>query len=68
MTRGAQLLQALLKGRGAQWKLSKDIGIDQGHLSRIANGERVPGLYVRRMLKPLGIPLDAWDEAPQKKR
>lgn len=62
MNQGAVSLSALLVERGAQKRLSDETGIDQGYLSRIARGERVPGLDVRRKLKAFGIELDAWDE------
>jgi transcriptional regulator with XRE-family HTH domain len=62
VNRGAKLLGALLAERGAQKRLADELGIDQGYLSRIASGERIPGLDARRKLKPLGIDLEAWDE------
>lgn len=62
MNRGAKILSALLSERGAQKRLAGELGIDQGYLSKIASGERIPGLDARRRLKPLGIDLEAWDE------
>lgn len=62
VNRGAKILSALLSERGAQKRLAGELGIDQGYLSKIASGERIPGLDARRRLKPLGIDLEAWDE------
>ena len=62
VNRGAKLLAALLAERGTQTKLAAELETDQGYLSRIARGERIPGLELRRKLKPLGIDLEAWDE------
>jgi transcriptional regulator with XRE-family HTH domain len=63
MNRGAEILSRRFAERGAQSQLAKTTGIDQGYLSKIANGERCPGLSVRRTLeRELGIPMQLWDE------
>ena len=63
MNRAAQILAERFSERGAQTRLSEETGIDQGYLSKMAHGERVPGLSSRRKLKEaLAIPLEWWDE------
>lgn len=65
MNRGAQRLTELISERGAQKRLADSTGIDQGHLSRIARGEKLPGLPTRRILeRDLGILMQWWDEPP----
>lgn len=61
MNLGAQKLGRLVSDHGAQKRLADELDIDQGYLSRIARAERVPGLDVRRKLKPHGIDLEDWD-------
>ena len=66
MNRGAQILSGQLSKRGAQSELSKRLALDEGYISRIARGVRVPGLKTRRALeKSQGIPMQLWDEPPK---
>lgn len=66
MNRGAALLAQQLAERGNQSKLASALGVDQGYLSRIARGLRVPGLVTRRILeRECKIPMQFWDE-PEK--
>ena len=63
MNRAAQVLAERFSERGAQVRLAEETGIDQGYLSKMARGERVPGLAARRKLRDaLAIPLELWDE------
>lgn len=66
MNRGAELLAAKIPERGQQKQLATSIGVDQGYLSKIVNGERVPGLKVRRILElRCQIAMQLWDEPPR---
>lgn len=62
MNRAAQILAERFQERGAQIKLADETGVDQGYLSKLARGERVAGLDVRRKLIPYGIQMEWWDE------
>ena len=64
MNRGAQALASRLAERGEQLRLSASLRIDQGYLSKVASGRRVPGLDVRKKLAAAcSIPLEWWDDA-----
>lgn len=69
MNRAAELLARSIPERGDQTKLAEETGIDQGYLSRIVNGDRVPGLEVRRKLKRRfpELELHLWDEPARSK-
>ena len=57
----AELNQAI---EGSQNKAAIEMGVDQSYLNKIARGERVPGLGMRKKLRDrYGITLDAWDES-----
>lgn len=66
MNRGAQTLGRILGDkRGAQSAMAAELDMDQGYLSRIVSGDRVPGLGARRkFFDRYGIDLGAWDEPP----
>jgi transcriptional regulator with XRE-family HTH domain len=65
MNLGAELLAERLP-RGEQKVLAEKLGMDEGYLSRIVRGVRVPGLSIRKLIRDeVGIPLEAWDEPPR---
>lgn len=62
MNRGAQLLSRHVE-RGDQRPLAVKLGMDEGYLSRVVRGIRVPGLSVRKLIRDeFGIALETWDE------
>lgn len=68
MNRGAIALNRLI-GEGSQSQAALAVNVEQSYLNRVARGERVPGLDVRRRLKEhYGIPLEAWDEEGEEER
>lgn len=65
VNRGAQRLASKLSGKNAptQAELAQKLKIDQGYISRIVNGKKVPGLDARKKFRAhLRIPLHWWDE------
>lgn len=63
MNRGAQSLLKRMPNRGDQVRLADELGIDQGHLSKLSTGVRTPGLALRLLFKrKFRIPVEAWDE------
>ncbi|GMV18361.1 MAG: hypothetical protein AMXMBFR56_65850 [Polyangiaceae bacterium] len=66
--RGAQKLAKMFSVRGSQRRMAESLGIDQGYLSAIASGARVPGLQVRRKLElSARIPMQWWDQPDARK-
>lgn len=62
MNRGSQLLSKRIE-RGGQKALAAKLGVNEGNMSRIVNGIRLPTLHVRTALEDqFGIPIRAWDE------
>jgi len=56
-----------MPNRGDQLRLAAEIGIDQGHLSKLSTGARTPGLALRLLFKRrFRIPVEAWDEPAEK--
>jgi len=52
-----------MPNRGDQLRLAEELGIDQGHLSKISTGSRTPGLALRLLFKrKFRIAVEAWDE------
>lgn len=63
VNRGAEILSKRFARRGEQKRIAEATGVDQGYLSKIARGVRVPGLDVRRLLEEhCGIRMQKWDE------
>ena len=64
MNLGAQVLRVLVDECGSQTKFSQQTDVDQGYLSKLLSGGKVPGGKVGRRLRDEGIPLDWWLQAP----
>lgn len=63
VNRGAEELARLTQQRGEQQRLATAANLDEGYLSRITRGVRVPGLDARRKLEAhASIPMQWWDE------
>lgn len=66
MNRGSIALARKCRKRGALSALAKRSGLDQGYLSRVARGERKPGIRARLLLEEhAAIAIRWWDQPIQ---
>jgi transcriptional regulator with XRE-family HTH domain len=69
VNRGAEELARLTQQRGEQQRLAAVADLDEGYMSRITRGVRIPGLDARRKLEAhAGIPMQWWDEPATEKQ
>jgi len=63
VNRGAVALAKKTRDRGDQRHVADKADLDEGYLSRLVRGERIPGLRARqKLLANFGIPMEWWDE------
>ncbi len=63
VNRAASKLSRQYAKRGAPARLAKEVDVDEGYLSRILSGERIPGMTVRRRFWDIKrVPMHWWDD------